>query len=97
MKVLRILLLFVALFSATLCSATTVTKGQTVVFTVTVVKGTAPLKYRWYRNGTQIAGTTAPRLTLRNIRLVDSGIYTVKVFNAYGETLSPGQTLVVQR
>ncbi len=98
MKTLRALLLLATLFAATLSPAATfnISKGRTVEFTVNA-KGSAPLKYRWYRNGTQIAGTTVPRLVLRNIRIADSGSYTVVVFNVYGQTVSPAQVLVIKR
>lgn len=99
MKTLSILRCVAALACGALCStvyAATTTKGTTVTLEVTITKGSAPLKYRWYRNGYQIAGTQVPKLVLKNIRIADSGSYTVHVINAFGQTVSQAEVLTVK-
>lgn len=99
MKALSIIRCLVALTCAALTVdslAATALKGKTVNLSIRLTAGSTPLKYHWYRNGRHIAGTQVPKLTLYNVRLDDSGTYTVRVINAYGETVSNAQVLVVR-
>ncbi|SUS03568.1 hypothetical protein DF3PB_1010003 [uncultured Defluviicoccus sp.] len=75
--------------------AVTVTVGQTATLSVTA-DGTAPFSYQWYKNGTAMAGATAQNLVLGGVQLVSAGVYTVKVSNGAGSTVSAGASLVVQ-
>lgn len=60
-------------------------------FTLEVqVAGSVPMSYQWYRNGASLPGATAARLSVGNPGPGDSGTYTVRVVNAFGEALSRG-------
>ncbi len=73
----------------------TVTVGETATFAVDA-QGAAPLRYRWFRNGTAISGATSARYPLTNAQLSDSGAsFTVKVTNASGSVTSRPATLTV--
>jgi alpha-tubulin suppressor-like RCC1 family protein len=57
--------------------------------------GTGPLSYQWLRNGTPLAGATAPVLHLPAVSSPDAGSYSVQVSNAAGTVLSGSAQLVV--
>ncbi|HTL58883.1 MAG TPA: immunoglobulin domain-containing protein [Candidatus Limnocylindrales bacterium] len=52
-------------------------------FTVFAI-GSQPLSYQWQHEGTNIAGAIGATLTLFNLKLTDSGTYTVRVSNSRG-------------
>ena len=56
--------------------------------------GTAPLSYRWTKDGT-IAGATTSVLFLTNVQAGDVGTYSAIVTNAFGIASSDGAVLVV--
>ena len=68
--------------------------GQNASLSVTA-NGTGLLSYQWSRNGTNLAGATAPVLTLSNLKPADAGSYTVLVTNFVGATTSAVATLTV--
>jgi len=68
--------------------------GQTVVFFVTAT-GTAPLRYQWRRNSTQITGATGATYTINNVQAADAGSYSVVVSNDAGSVTSNPATLTV--
>ncbi|MFM1769925.1 MAG: hypothetical protein RJA22_2454 [Verrucomicrobiota bacterium] len=57
--------------------------------------GSAPLAYQWRKDGNPISGATNGHLTLVNLGLGDSGVYSVRASNPQGTALSPGATLTV--
>ncbi len=59
------------------------------------VSGTAPLSYRWFKNGAPIAGADEPVLELASVRAVNAGSYSVTVENAAGEVSSQEAVLQV--
>ena len=69
----------------------TVILGQIANFTVTAA-GTAPLKYQWQFNGTNLAGATKSGYTIANAQTNHAGNYTVVVANSLG-TQEVGATL----
>ncbi|MFN9746277.1 MAG: hypothetical protein ACK57B_11595 [Betaproteobacteria bacterium] len=74
----------------------TVTAGQTATFTA-VAAGSAPLAYRWLRDGAEIAGATAASFTTATLALADDGArYAVRVTNAAGSVTSAAAVLTVQ-
>jgi hypothetical protein len=81
-------------------SGVTAVPGQTVKFSVAAT-GTAPLTYRWVKDGTTladggiVAGSGTPELTLNGVRPSDAGGYSVVVGNAAGSVLSPTALLTV--
>ncbi len=73
----------------------TVYDGTNVSFAVTAV-GTAPLGYRWLRDGTNLALETSPTLAFTNVTLGESGNYAVAISNVVGSITSSVATLTVQ-
>jgi P pilus assembly chaperone PapD len=57
--------------------------------------GTAPLSYQWQHEGTNLVGAVGSSLTLFNLKLTDSGAYTVKVTNSRGSVISVTAFLTV--
>jgi Transmembrane protein 131-like N-terminal len=73
----------------------TVTAGQTATFTV-VAAGTAPLSYRWQKNGANIAGASSASYTTPVTTITDSGsTFDVVVSNTVGTVTSAAATLTV--
>jgi len=73
----------------------TVTVGQTATFTV-VATGTAPLSYRWMKNGTAVSGATSSGYTTPATTSADNGAqFTVTVSNTEGSATSSAATLTV--
>ncbi len=68
--------------------------GQPAVFSVGVA-GTAPLKYQWRDNGTNIAGATTATLSLPSAQRTDIGNYDVVITNHFGKTISALAALTV--
>jgi hypothetical protein len=67
--------------------------GTTAVFSVTAV-GTAPLKYQWRWEGSELSGETNSILSLPNIADSDAGSYTVVITNTAGSVTSAPALLV---
>ncbi|HVR35247.1 MAG TPA: PA14 domain-containing protein, partial [Methylomirabilota bacterium] len=75
----------------------TVTELDTVAFTV-AVDGTPPYAYEWLQNGEQVPGGTGPTLTLPSASLAANGAsFTVRVSNAFSETVSAPAVLTVNQ
>jgi len=73
----------------------TVTAGQAASFSVAAT-GTAPLSYRWNRNGTTISGATSSSYTTPAVTTSDNGAqFTVVVSNTAGNVTSNAATLTV--
>jgi hypothetical protein len=73
----------------------TVPAGANVSFTV-AASGTAPLSYRWRRNGANIAGATSATLSLTSVTTGQSGgSYSCVVSNSAGTATSSAATLTV--
>jgi len=71
-----------------------VTSGSAVSFTV-LATGTAPLRYQWALNGTELAGENTPTLSMAKAEVSASGSYRVRVSNASGSVLSEAAFLTV--
>jgi glucose/arabinose dehydrogenase len=72
-----------------------VSAGHDATFSV-VANGTAPLRYQWQRDGSNIAGETSADLTLSNVQLSDNGAqFRVIVTNDFGVVTSTTATLSV--
>jgi hypothetical protein len=72
-----------------------VNPGDEASFSVTVV-GTPPLAYQWRLNGTNIAGATGATLIRSNAQYTDAGLYSIRVTNAAGASLSQPAELLVR-
>ena len=78
----------------------TASTGATVSFFVQA-QGSAPLRYRWYKNGlyltddTRVTGSTSSTLRLANVQTSDAGNYTVRVSNPAGSRDSASAVLTV--
>ena len=64
-----------------------VVAGETGTASVSVVGNPLPT-YQWKKNGSTLAGKTAPTLTMANFQSGDAGTYTVTVTNATGSVTS---------
>ncbi len=72
----------------------TVPEGSDVTFSVEA-KGSAPLNYRWYKDGVALQGGTSKSYTIRNVSKSNEGTYTVTVSNIAGVANSQKATLTV--
>lgn len=70
----------------------TVGVGSPVTFRV-VASGTAPLRYQWRKNGTNIALAISSQYTLQSAQLTNAGNYSVIVSNDFG--IAPSQVAVL--
>ena len=76
-------------------ASATVSSGAPATFSVTA-SGTAPLTYRWQRNGSDIPGATSAAYTLPSATLADSGAtFRCIVANGDGSVTSSSATLTV--
>jgi hypothetical protein len=57
--------------------------------------GTGNLVYQWLRNGTEVAGASSATFNLAAAQTGDTGIYTARISNAGGRTLSAPTLLTV--
>ena len=73
----------------------TVASGQPARFTV-AARGSAPLAYRWQRNGADIAGATAASYAITHTAAADTGaVFRAVVTNGAGAATSGNATLTV--
>ncbi len=72
----------------------TVTAGSPAFFSVTA-SGTAPLSYKWYKNGTLIAGANTATNSIAAAQTSQAGNYTVVVTNFAGSVTSLVAVLTV--
>jgi len=75
-------------------SSLTTEMGSSVSFVVRV-KGSAPLRYQWQRDGSDLPGQTQAELTLQNTRVDQAGRYSVTVANPQGNVTSAVAVLQV--
>src|SRR5258705_6369079 len=68
--------------------------GADAAFTV-VARGTAPLGYQWWHNGTPMVGENASSLTVSNVATDDGGNYFVIISNATGSVTSTVAQLII--
>jgi mucin-19 len=71
-----------------------VAAGYAAVFAVTA-EGSAPLRYQWRKNGTNIIGATSASYTIASVAPLDAGSYDVIVFNTSSLETSRPVTLTV--
>lgn len=68
--------------------------GETIVL-ITRVVGSPEPTLQWLKNGVPVTGATSATLTLTNVRVSDTGSYSVVVTNASGAVRSIPKNLVV--
>ena len=68
--------------------------GADVTYSVTAA-GTAPLRYQWRLNGSNLVGETNATLALNNVQPANAGEYQVLIINSAGSALSETVTLFV--
>ncbi len=66
---------------------TNVVVGLNASFKVVAV-GTAPLRYQWKLNGTNVAGGTGPTLVVAAVNFNKVGNYTVTITNSFGSVFA---------
>jgi hypothetical protein len=72
----------------------TVFPGGTAIFTVSAYSAAQPLTYQWFFDATNLlAGATNASLTLTNIQVPQTGLYSVQVSNSYGSVNSSNANL----
>ena len=71
-----------------------VNEGGNASFMVAAT-GTKPMTYQWYYQGEAIEGATSAGFDLAGVGSANSGIYTVRISNAIGETTSKSASLTV--
>ena len=72
-----------------------VTEGQSATFSITAI-GTAPLSYKWQKEGADISGATGASYTTPATTLADDGAqFSCTVTNDYGSVVSNSATLTV--
>lgn len=71
-----------------------VSAASNATFSV-VAKGSQPMSYQWYFNGTAIVGATAAQFTVNNAQAGQMGSYRVIVANSSGPVPSEVATLTV--
>jgi hypothetical protein len=54
-----------------------------------------PLAYQWYKDGTLLAGATKQEFAISQASLIDSGVYSCVVSNAYGTVTSGAEKVTV--
>jgi formylglycine-generating enzyme required for sulfatase activity len=69
-----------------------VNAGSGASFSVTAA-GSTPATYQWKKNGVAIAGATATTMSLSAVGIVEEGIYSCVITNAYGTVESAGGRL----
>jgi hypothetical protein len=72
----------------------TVYSGTALTLTAQVA-GSAPFRYQWLKNGTNIPGATAASLLFPDAMATDSGNYAVVTANIYATNTSPPQPVVI--
>lgn len=72
----------------------TVLAGATVSFSVAATG--LELGYQWYRNGKELTGENASVLVVSEAGRADTGVYSVRVFNSDGATVSANAALMVR-
>ena len=75
-------------------SSQSVEVTHNAIFT-TMVTGVGPFTYQWRHNGTIISIETRHSLIIRNVVPDDSGVYSCKVMNLYGDSDSTLASLIV--
>jgi hypothetical protein len=72
----------------------TAVAGDQVTLNVTAL-GTQPIGYVWSLNGSSLSDATNSSLTLPNVQVAQSGIYTVTITNFVGSVTSSNAVLIV--
>jgi len=72
-----------------------VAQGSNTSFVV-VATGTPTLKYQWLKQGVVVPGATNASLNFTNVQSLAAGLYSVRVTNAFGSTISSNATLTVE-
>jgi hypothetical protein len=70
--------------------------GDKIILAAQNMGGTPPFTYHWVRDGTVIAVTSTPELTLTNGQVADSGLFTVAISNDVGVATSAPLTVDYQ-
>ena len=68
--------------------------GESAKYSI-VANGTAPLTYRWLKDGVTIANSNSHTITINPANIEDQGAYRVVVSNDYGTSFSTHATLNV--
>lgn len=61
----------------------------------TIVKGTPPLSYQWYRDGVPIPGATKSAILFSKMAASDAGVYSCSVTNQFGAVRTTNALITV--
>jgi hypothetical protein len=75
-------------------SNATVIPGQSASFSV-IAAGSGPLSYQWYKNGIAITGATGDSYAISTTAADNGVVFTVRVANSVGMTVSEPAILYV--
>ena len=75
-------------------ASVTTAVGQNVSFTVAATGSPTPI-YQWSRNGVALSGATSPTLTINNVAIANTGVYTVSLINDVGAVTSAAAVLAI--
>ncbi len=70
-----------------------VIEGESTVFALGAIAGTAPFDYQWYKNGEMIPNADGAQLEIPEVLEGDAGIYEAEVRNASGTVRSRAAVL----
>ena len=92
------LLLTLALASFAHAAEAFVVAGQPFTVFVAKVDGTPPFTYQWRKDGVDLPGQTAATYNVKAATAADAGLYSVRITNAAGSTISDNAaaTIVVK-
>lgn len=82
------LLLALALSSFAHAAEAFVVAGQPFTVFVSKVDGTPPFTYQWRKDGVDLPGQTAATYTVKAATAADAGLYSVRITNPAGSTIS---------
>jgi parallel beta-helix repeat protein len=68
--------------------------GNSAMFNATVI-GSAPLIFKWYKDGALLSGAVSSQLVISNAQAANAGTYQLLVSNFLGTAVSAGATLTV--
>lgn len=85
-------------YVARLSDTNIVSVGMTCTLSVTIETGTGPFAYQWYRDTTQVAGSTDSSLVFTSVRVEEAGRYfcVIRSTDGWGIDTSTVVTIVVE-
>lgn len=64
--------------------------------TLSVTASGNSLSYQWYKDGVAITGANGSTLSFTSLTLADSGLYSVKITDSFGQSISSSSNITVE-